>query len=290
MKGQKLVVIAVLAALLVAVGAFTGAYAADDDSTFRVVNNTHHDVQVEVYSRADIPYGVNDENDNSVQKIFIVPAGGSGEILLDNDETYYYAYLACGNTVIDGAINMEEDVEIIILPCATQPTVMEVNNHLGVTVSLELIGYEEKTYDIEPGYNLIEVYSGETIYKYDACDTDFNGVVDILASGRTDFFMRSCEWFDAPERIYGEGNVVRYVIVNHASFPIVLSMVGPASYLVTLNPGENSFRMVAGVYDYSYYLNYQLTTGSFFVRPTGSGRLMLSPSYTIDYNAGDEFE
>ena len=291
MKGQKYIIWAVLAALLVAVGVFTSASAADDDSTFRVVNKTKRDIRVEVYAQF-AKYGA---DDGSAKAVFVVPAYGQKDILLDNDETYWYFYeYACapsqvdGVGVADGQIDMKDDVTITIIPCDSQPTVLQVNNHLPKTISLEFIGYEEKTYEIEPGFNLIKVYSGETIYKYDACDGDFNGVVDILANGRTDFTMHSCEWFNEPARIWGALNPVRFVIVNHASFPVILTLIGPENYLVTMEPGENPVRLVAGTYKYSYYLDYHLTTGSFFVRPNGNGRLLLSPSFTINYEVPDE--
>jgi len=309
MIGRKIILLVILATLFVAVGAFTSVMAGEDDSTFRVVNKSHKDVQVEVYSRADITYGANDINDAGVVKIFNVPAGGSDDVLLDNDETYYYAYWACGpdprdvagypninnpNNVIDGEINMKEDVEIVINPCDHQPTLLEVRNHLGETVSLELVGYEEKTYDIEPGLTTISVYSGETIYKYDACDPvqDFNGVIDILATGRSDLLIRSCEYYLSPVFEFSAANVVSFRIINHASFPLILSVIGPMNDLIEISPGENRVTLVAGSYEYGYYMDYQLIIGNFFVSPNGNGIALLSPEYTIDYGliAEEEFE
>lgn len=288
MKGQKILIVAVIAALVVALGAFTNVFADDDDSTFSVTNKTDRDVVVEVYGRADIPYGgiegdgiENDADDDSVTRIFTVPAFGSDDILLDNDDTYYYKYFACGN-IVDGVLDMDEDISLTINACGFRKTIMQVKNHLGELVDLDLDGYDDYSYDIEPGLTIVEVYSGENTYSYNACGEEITGIIDVDESGKTQFFMRSCEWYDHPAREFGALNPVNFVIVNHASFPMILSLIGPTNYLITVEPGENRVQLVAGTYSYSYYIDYETITGSFFVRPNGNGRVMFSPSYTID--------
>lgn len=289
MKGQKFILIAVLIALVVATGAFTSVMAADDDNTLSVVNKTNRDIQVELYSRGDIAYGVHDTDDPGIIKIFIVPAGGSNDVLLDKDEVYWYKYGVCGD-VHDGQIDMENDVKIVINPCDRQPTTLEVRNHTGNTITLRLIGSEEKEYDIKPGLNRINVNSGETIYSYDACDPvqDFSGEIDILATGRSDLLMRSCEYYLSLVFEYGAANVVSFRIINYASFPVILSVIGPMNDLIELSPGENRVTLVVGSYAYSYYMDYQLVPGNFFVPPNGNGALLLSPSFTIDNGLFEE--
>ncbi len=151
-----------------------------------------------------------------------------------------------------------------------------------------MIGYEDETFEIPPGFSIIEVFSGETVYRYDACDRDFNGVVDILPNGTTQFYMYSCEWYDSPDRVFGAANVANFRLINHASFPIILSLVGPENYLITVSPGENRVRLVAGVYKYAYFIDFQQVTGTFFVSPNGNGIAMFSPAYTIDNGLIDE--
>ncbi len=296
-----------LLALVVALVAAMGGYAvarAAETKTFRVENKTRRDVRVEIYT-ADAwaksegskksNYGSQDEADhkefNDGLRIVIVPAGESVEVALEQDKTFYYAYRVCGKDVadvIDGELVMKKDITLTIYPCASQKTTMQVKNHLGKTISLELIGYEDETFEIPPGFSTIEVFSGETIYKYDACDRDFNGVVDILPNGTTQFYLYSCEWYDSPDRVYGAANVADFRLINHASFPIILSLVGPENYLLTVNPGENRVRLVVGVYKYSYFMDFQQVTGTFFVSPNGNGIAMFSPAYTIDNGLLDE--
>ncbi len=291
MKGQKFVFIAMLIALVVAIGAFTSVMAADDN-TFRVVNNTNRDVSVEVYSRADIPYGTSDTDDSGVQKIFNVAANSSNDVLLDEDEVYYYAYLACGD-VIDGSINMKDDVEIVIPACDRKPTILWVRNHLGSTTTLALIqGDDEDTYDIEPGLTKLSVAAGDTFYSYDACFPlqDFNGEIHILDNGKSQLIMRSCEYYASPVAEFGAQNVVSFRIINHASFPIILTIIGPMNDLIEITPGENRVTLVAGSYSYSYYMDFNVIAANFFVSPNGNGILLLSPEYTIDYGLVEEEE
>ena len=303
MKGQKTVIVAVLAALLVALGAFINVKAADQ-KTLRIENKTRLDVWVEIYTNdawtkdegnKNANYHTHDATDytdfTNGLRIVIVPAFGTVDIALDEDSTYYYQYRLCGKNladIVDAQIVMKKDITLTLFPCDTQPTTMQVKNHLGVTIDLELIGYEEISVDIPPGLTVIEVYSGETIYKYDACDRDFNGVVDILPNSRTQFVLYSCEWYDSPAREYGGLNPVGFRLINHSSFPMILTLIGPENYLVTVEPGENRVQLVAGVYTYSYYMDYELISGSFFVSPNGNGIAMFSPSYTIDYGTAEE--
>ena len=44
--------------------------------------------------------------------------------------------------------------------------------------------------------------------------------------------LHSCEWHAAPARIYGPLNPTKFRLINHADFPVILSLVGPENYLV----------------------------------------------------------
>ena len=284
MKGQNKYLLIALIALVVAIGAFTSVRAAED-KTFRVVNYSSRDVLVEIYSTPSIVngYGNHDTDDEGVIKIFIVPAGGSSEVLLDKDETYYYAYLACGTEIVDAGFKMDENIELLIYPCGRSHTTMEVRNHTNETITLILIGLDEEDYTIEPGLNRINVISGENVYSYEACNPilEFGGVIDIDPNGITDLLIRSCEYYDSLVFEYGAENVVSFRIINHASFPMILSVVGPMSDLIEISPGVNRVTLVAGSYTYSYYMDHELISSSFFVDPNGNGMLLLSPEYTI---------
>jgi hypothetical protein len=291
MKGKRIITLAIMAMLMIAAGAYTSAFAGEDESVFSVVNRSDQDVQVEVYNREDIEYGVNDENDDGVVRIYIVPANGSNDILLDNDDTFYYKYQACGR-LFDGELDMEEDIQLVIPACRKALTKLQVSNHLGETITLTMVrDGDDETFEIEPGFAIIDVFEGENIFSYDACDTDFSGVVFVKANGRTKFYMRSCEWYDSPARIYGGLNPVNFTLINHASFPMIVTLLGQENYLITVQPGENRVRLIAGSYEYMYYMDYAEISGVFFVPGTGNGKMIFSPSYTIDNGiVEDEFE
>ncbi len=283
MKGRDIVLFAVLTALVIAAGFLSNVKADDDDDhVLSFVNKTTKDIYVEVKTSHDPNPG------DRVEKSYFVPAEGSDDVLLD-EGTYWVFYWACGqdqpgvDQPFDIKVNLDNDYQIIVYPCDANPTKLNVRNHLAETVTLELIGYEEYSYEVAPGLTAVEVFSGENIYKYDACDGDFSGVVDIKKNGTSSLTLPSCEWFDDPAVVYGAGNIAKFNIINHASFPVILSIIGPMNDLVEIGPGENSLILVAGSYEFSYYLNYELVTGSFFVPPNGNGVLFLSPEYTIDY-------
>jgi len=301
MKGKTIILLAIMAMFMIAAGAFTSVFAGEDESTLTVKNNTDHDVRVEIYGIDDATYG---ESDSSAAEIFVVPAGGTKNILLDNDETYYYLYWACGpnpddtitgdnpSNVISGEIDMEDDQKIIIDSCKFTTAHLQVANHLGDTVEITFIhNGDDEVFEIEPGLTIVTVFAGLNFYSYDACDTDFNGEFEVKANGRSKFYVRSCEWHASPARIYGGLNPVNFTLVNHASFPMILTLLGPENYLVTVQPGENRVRLIAGSYEYRYYMDFAEMSGNFFVPETGNGRAIFSPSYTIDNgNFEDEFE
>jgi len=60
-------------------------------------------------------------------------------------------------------------------------------------------------------------------------------------------------------------------------------LIGPESYLVTVNPGINVFTLISGNYRYSYYQDSRLLTGSMVVTPNGLGTLVVTPSFVMDY-------
>ena len=62
--------------------------------------------------------------------------------------------------------------------------------------------------------------------------------------------------------------------------------------LIEISPGINRADLVVGVYTYSYYIDYEVISGTFIVTPNGIGALLLSPEYTIDNGllVEEEFE
>jgi len=293
MKKKKIVYIALLAALLISTGAFQQTLAAGNQSP--AMQETTSVLSIVNKTSEEITVTLTPDNGDPV-KTSIVPAFGNDDTNLIDGVTYTYEYQYCdlANTddLMDGEITLDgDDYTITLYPCAHQPTKLVINNHLSEEVSVELLyGYEEYAFDIELGKNKVNVFSGSYVYSYDACGIDFSGDVLIKKNGTTNLTLHSCEWFTDPARIYGPLNPAKYKLINHASFPIILTLIGPENYLVTVYPGVNRVKLVAGNYGYSYYLDYQIVSGSMYVPVNGTGGLTLKPSYVMDNGSGDDSE
>jgi hypothetical protein len=220
-----------------------------------------------------------DEEDDAVGHL-LLGGGDSGKIKLE-ESTYWVYYEICGS-IWEDKIKLEEDFDLVIHPCANQPTKMRISSHFGEKITINFVGYRDYEFDLESGKNKVELFSGDYNYTYEACDQEFFGEIHVTKNGKTDLTLRGCEWYDDPARIHGPLNPVKYKLVNHASFPLILTLIGPENYLVTADPGVNIVRLVAGSYKFSYYLDFQTHTGSMFVPKNGNGSLILRPAYVID--------
>jgi hypothetical protein len=290
MNKQRIIYIALMVALLLSTGVFQQTLAAGNqsaamqttESILSIINKTNATITVTLTSKDGAPFN----------KVIKIPAHSNDDSELE-DAVYRYEYPYCDD-IIDGDITLDgKDIEMIIYPCAHQPTKFIVNNHLSEAVSLELLyGYEEYVFEIELGKNKVEVFSGNYYYNYDACNTDISGDVFIRKNGTSSLVLHSCEWFTDPARIYGPLNPTKYKLINHASFPIILTLIGPENYLVTVNTGVNRVKLVSGNYRYSYFLDYQLTSGSMYVPVNGTGGLTLKPAYVMSngLEEGDDSE
>ncbi len=266
MRSVKIFIIALLLTLLVTSGFYQEALA--KQSSITIVNKTDEKVTF-VFSG------------DKVYEITIKPGKKVSEEM-DHD-TYQVTYSVCG-TDYDYQMKFKKDKKIVLYPCKHQPTKMQVKSHLGDDIELIIEGYEDFEYDIEPGKNRIELFSGITYYEYEACGGQiFSGELFVAKSGTTQLILHSCEWFTHPARIYGHPNPVKFRIVNHASFPIIMTLIGPENYLVTVNPGVNIFTLVSGSYKYSYYQDYKLIYGSMVVTKNGIGVLVVTPSYVYEF-------
>ena len=266
MRSVKIVMIALLLTLLVSTGYYQDVQAKKSDIT--IVNKSNRDVTITFT-------GV-----KAYQ--FKVDAGSKVEKEMDQD-IYVVTYTTCGMDY-NWKLDLNEDEKIVLYPCDAQPTKMQVKNHLGDDVELIIDGYENYEFDIEPGKNRVELFSGNTYYEYEACNGQvFTGQLFVAKSGKTQFILHSCEWFTQPARIYSQPNPVKFKIVNQASFPIILTLIGPESYLVTVNPGVNVFTLISGSYKYSYYQDYKLVSGNMVITKNGKGVLVVTPAYVYGY-------
>jgi hypothetical protein len=269
MKTGKLILIAVLMAVLISTGFVQNAQAAQKE--FTVNNLTNEDVVVKL----KIPW----EDAHYVT----APAGTEVSELLD-EGTYIVKYSVCG-TDYHFQLLIDDKYTLTLYPCKTQPTKIQVKSHLSEKVVLKLYGYEDYEVDIKPGMKTkVELFSGNIDYEYVACGgQEFFGELMVAKNGTTQLVLHSCEWYLDPARIYGQPNLVKFKIVNQASFPVILTLIGPSNYLVTVEPGINVFTMVSGSYKYSYYQDNQPVTGSMVVTQNGLGVLVITPSYVIGY-------
>lgn len=275
MKQQKLILIAVLLAVALSLGPLFQVAAGEnqapllkEETEVHIENRTKETVVI-VFSGPE-------------QKTISFEPGVEDDIKLDNGE-YTYVFGAC-NESKDEKLELEGDkVEIIFYPCPHQPTKMKVMSHIDETIRVELReGYEDFDYDIKIGKTRVELFSGDYVYSYEACNQVFSGEIHVKKNGTTTFYIRSCEWYLDPAREFGALNPVKFHINNHASFPLILTLIGPQNYLLEVGSGSNRYELIAGSYRYSYFLDYQLHEGSMFVPLHGNGSMTLRPSFVMD--------
>jgi hypothetical protein len=267
MRSGKILLFAVLMAILASSGFVQDAQAAKKGVT--IINKTSQEVTVRF--------------DGEKTYIISVSAGGKVTEKLDKDE-YLVTYSVCGKE-FNWELELDDDFTMKLYPCQARPTKIQVKSHLGEEVELNISGYEDVEVDIKPGVKTkVELFSGNNYYEYEACDGQvFSGELWVTKNGRTQLVLHSCEWHLDPVRNYGQPNPVKFRIVNHASFPIILTLIGPENYLVTVDPGINVYTVISGSYKYSYYQDNQLVTGSMMVTKNGLGTLVVTPSYVLGF-------
>ncbi len=285
MKERKVVLLSFLGALLVAVLVFGTVQAADPKHKLTIVNKAGGgDILFVIKDQYQLDFpppnlDLADEQDAVVEKV-VLERGETEKFELEED-TYWVFYEACGE-FWDAEIKLDEDYKLIVYPCANRPTKMRINNHFDDTITIKFDGYDEYEFDVDFGKNKVELFSGNYDYTYEACGGEIFGEIWVKKNGTTDLTLHSCAWYEDPARIHGPLNPVKYKLVNHASFPLILTLIGPENYLVTADPGVNVVQLVAGSYKFSYYLDFQTHAGGMFVPKHGNGSLILRPAYVID--------
>lgn len=291
MKGRKILLLSLLGTLLISL-IVIGSVEAKSKYKLKIINKAmgQGDVYFIILSEDSFDIDTIDwadkknEEDDYVGQL-IVGGGDSDSIKLE-EGTYWIYYEVCGR-IWDGKIKLEDDYDLVIHPCANRHTKMRINNHFGETITINFDGYDEYEFDVEFGKNRVELFSGNYSYNYDACDTEISGEIYVTKDGKSELTLHNCEWYEDPARIHGPLNPVKYKIINHASFPLIMTLIGPENYLVTADPGVNILQLVAGSYKFSYYLDYQTHSGSMFVPKHGNGSLIVRPAYVIDNGLPD---
>ncbi len=288
MKKRKFLLLSFLGALVIA-GLVFGNVEAKSKYKLKIVNKAmgQGDVYFIVLSEDNFDFNdmnidwadKKDEEDAYVGQL-ILGGGDSDSIKLD-EGTYWVYYEVCGR-IWHGKVKLDDDYELVVHPCANRSTKMRINNHFGETITISFEGYDDYEFDVEFGKNKVELFSGNYAYSYEACDTEIFGEIYVTKDGKSELTLHSCEWYEHPARIHGPLNPVKYKIINHASFPIIMTLIGPENYLVTADPGVNIVQLVAGSYTFSYYLDYQTQTGAMFVPKHGNGSVIVRPAYVMD--------
>jgi hypothetical protein len=69
-----------------------------------------------------------------------------------------------------------------------------------------------------------------------------------------------------------------------------MTLIGTENYLVTVNPGVNTFNLVSGSYKYSYYQDFKLVSGNMVVTQNSKGVLVVTPSFVYDFVDSEDLE
>lgn len=261
--------------------------AAIEKYTLSVINHINDRIVITLIEDSD--------SDDPEEYAFAVDRFDSAEKELPKG-SYKYEYDACGRTY-SGDLNLKKDVKWEILPCGVEPTKMRFNSHFAddITVTmygpLELREPGEEKYVVELGGNPIsDILSGHYILSYEAaCSTVgtdpvtlFSEEIRVLKNGTTQITMHGCEWYTHPARTYDKPVPVKFKIINHASFPLILQIVGPEGALLEINPGTNLVNLIYGTYKYGYFLDGEYHTGYMMVTKNGLGQVILKPSHVFE--------
>ena len=199
---------------------------------------------------------------------------------------YDYSYNhPCGGTQT-GQFELDNDTTWKIYPCQVAPSKVLLNSHFSDDLTVNLYGPmemeepDDDDYTVELGGNPIkDILSGTYLLSYEACDQTFTEEIFVEKNGKTKYSMRGCEWYASPARTYDKPVPVKFKVINHASFPIILQIVGPQGALLNVNPGVNVSTLIYGTYKYGYFLDGAYHTGNMMVTKNGLGQLVLRPSH-----------
>ena len=289
---KKILLINVLLALVLG-GLFVQPAFAATKYDFTVINYTNDEVVITLVK-------LNDDTPDEYD--FVVDSFDENtEEFLKGE--YYYEYEHCGE-IIDGTFKLKEDTEWLIYPCGVEPTKMRFNSHFAEDITVTMYGPlempepEEDDFVVELGGNRVDILSGHYIMSYEAfCSpvgtdpaTVFSEEIRVLKNGTTQIMMRGCEWYSHPARTYGKPVPVKFKIINHASFPLILQIVGPEGALLDVKPGTNVYTLIYGSYKFGYFLDGQYHTGYMKVTKNGLGQLLLRPSHILELPLSESTE
>jgi hypothetical protein len=283
---KKIILFSILLVLIFG-GMFSQSALAATKYSFTVIN--HINDKIVIYLVEDT-----DDDDPQEYQISVERFSEAEKNIVKGD--YLYEYDVCGRT-ISGEIDIKKDIVWEIMPCGVEPTKMRYNSHFSENITVTMFGPlempepEEESFVVELGGNPIsDILSGHYIISYEAAcstvgtdpTTVFSEEIRVLKSGKTQITLHGCEWHSHPARSYDKPVPVKFKIINHASFPLILQIVGPEGALLEVSPGVNLVNLIYGTYKYGYFLDGKYFTGNMMVTKNGLGQVILKPAHVLE--------
>lgn len=195
--------------------------------------------------------------------------------------TYDLTYSSCGGLVsVDKSITITNSgVWIVIEQCPAVKVEAKfvINSNIAESLTLAMSGPEEYELTIGLGKNkFLDIVAGTYIYSHDYCENTIGGIVRVTKNGKASLTLRGCEREEILS--FGLPNPSNLRIGSHYAFPVVLTLIGPHQYYLTVNPGFNRIDVIRGTYTYIYTAYDKNYSGEITV--TGGGvhnTVILSP-------------
>lgn len=199
---------------------------------------------------------------------------------------YEYFYEVCGGDFLGEIEIGDNDTVFETYNCAIQPipTKFVIESHFGDPIVVSLTGplqvpalSRDYTATANLGNNRYDIDSGDYTYSYDACDTTFTGQFKVLKSGTTRLRLSACETIAlrALRAQFTSLDPVKFRVANRFAIDIVITLIGPETHTITVQPGMNRHEVISGTYNYifaAFGIRYE---GIIVVSPNGDTILMV---------------
>ena len=191
---------------------------------------------------------------------------------------YQYSFYDCGQLFIN-TINMNKDKELKITQCNAStdkdsssggkaPDLVEIilNNKTYKTLNVALVGVENYSFEVKPGKNFVEVYTGTYELSYYDCGNLQISTVKVNKKGfQVKIFQcgkvagSTGGFVDTPDTIGPDE--VQFFVKNDTSSSFDILFLSDLVYSYQVVPGKNRIGIRPGYYQYSYYACGKLWVG-----------------------------
>jgi hypothetical protein len=166
--------------------------------------------------------------------------------------TYDYNYTSCGEAH-SGKITVNDDDQWLVIekcPADVFHAKFVIDSHFDETLTVTMVGPETYELAVSLGSNrFLTIASGQYSYSYEACGSTLGGEVFVTKRGDARIMLKSCEVQEL--LAFGLPNPHNLMMGNHFAFPITVTLRGPQTYYVQLQPGFNRIDAIRG--DYTYF-------------------------------------